>query len=320
MTFTQLRAFALVAELGSLRAAAATLGVSEPAVSAAVAALRSDVGDRLFVRRGSGIALTPGGRALAAHARDLVRREERARRDVLRAATAPDRLRVLACPACGEHIARLLDVFVERVHGADVDLTLSAMDPVTAFADDLCDIALGPRPVGAAGQNLEPVAFLRYQRVVVGAPAHPHGAASGPLRLSVLAEQRWLTGPAGLATGPEEQHWARELAAYGGPGDVVRFDSEGDALVAARDGEGLVLALVHQAREDLRRGVLRLLPAEDTPVTGMWWATISGSGWALPAARSLQRFLTTPEATAALLARRPRRDRPRPTVRVELWS
>ncbi|WP_324273732.1 LysR family transcriptional regulator [Blastococcus brunescens] len=45
MTFTQLRTFALVAELGSLRAAAAALGVSEPAVSSAVAALRADLGD-----------------------------------------------------------------------------------------------------------------------------------------------------------------------------------------------------------------------------------------------------------------------------------
>jgi hypothetical protein len=52
-------------------------------------------------------------------------------------------------------------------------------------------------------------------------------------------------------------------------------------------------------------------------VTGMWWATVPGDGRATSAARSLQRFLTTPDATTALLARAPR---PRPTVRVELWS
>ena len=68
MTFTQLRTFALVAELGSLRAAADALGVSEPAVSAAVAALRTDLGDPLFRRTGVGITLTPGGRALAGRA------------------------------------------------------------------------------------------------------------------------------------------------------------------------------------------------------------------------------------------------------------
>src|SRR3954452_18020471 len=104
MTFTQLRAFAYVAELGSLRAAAAALGVSEPAVSAAVAALRTDLGDPLFRRTGTGIALTPGGRALASRARELVRLAARTRREVSRAAST-GRLRVLATTACAEHVA-----------------------------------------------------------------------------------------------------------------------------------------------------------------------------------------------------------------------
>ncbi len=320
MTFTQLTAFALVAELGSLRAAAAALGISEPAVSASMAALRADVGDQLFVRAGTGIALTPGGRALAAHARELVRLEKRARRDVVRAATAPDRLRVRACPACGEHVARLLAAFTERFPAADVDLSISATDAAAALAEDLFDVALGPRPAARAGQHLESAAFLRYRRVVVAGPAHPLGTASTGVPLPTLAAHRWVTGPAGLAMGHEEQHWARQLAAVGGPAEVVRLDSEAAALAVAREGEGLALGLLHQVRDDLRRGTLRALPAEGTPLTGMWWATVPGSGRVLPAARSLQRFLTTPEATAALLARRRRPGQPRPTVRVELWS
>src|SRR3954465_642040 len=104
MTFTQLRTFALVAELGSLRAAAAALGVSEPAVSAAIAALRHDLGDPLFRRSGTGISLTPGGRALAARARELVRLGDRTRREVA-SASATGRLRVLATAACAEHVA-----------------------------------------------------------------------------------------------------------------------------------------------------------------------------------------------------------------------
>jgi hypothetical protein len=52
----------------------------------------------------------------------------------------------------------------------------------------------------------------------------------------------------------------------------------------------------------------------------MWWASVPGEGRSTPAARALQRFLTTPDATTALLARRERRARTRPTVRVELWS
>src|ERR1700709_2537717 len=107
MTLTQLRTFALVAELGSLRAAAAVLGTSHPAVSAAMAALRADLGDPLFVRSADGVTLTAGGRALARHAAELVRLAERTRQEVRRAAGAPV-LRVLASASCGEQVAALL--------------------------------------------------------------------------------------------------------------------------------------------------------------------------------------------------------------------
>ena len=50
MTLTQLEAFVLVARLGSVKAAARLLGVSEPAVSGALAALRQHLGDPLVER------------------------------------------------------------------------------------------------------------------------------------------------------------------------------------------------------------------------------------------------------------------------------
>src|SRR6476620_3988402 len=124
MTFSQLRTFALVAELGSLRAAATALGVSEPAVSAAVAARRTDLGDPLFRRTGTGISLTPGGRALAARARELVRLAERTRREVA-TATSTGRLRVLATAACAEHVAEaVVTTFARRAPREQVDLVV----------------------------------------------------------------------------------------------------------------------------------------------------------------------------------------------------
>jgi hypothetical protein len=81
-----------------------------------------------------------------------------------------------------------------------------------------------------------------------------------------------------------------------------------------------MLALAHAVRDDVRRGRVVRLPVEGTPVTGLWWAGVPGGGAATGAARALQRFLTTPDATSALLSGPARRDRARPTVRVELWS
>ena len=82
MTLAQLQSFVLVARLGSVKAAAAELEVTEPAVSVAVAALRKELGDELFVRNGRGIALTPGGRRLAALGGEILGLAEQARRSV----------------------------------------------------------------------------------------------------------------------------------------------------------------------------------------------------------------------------------------------
>ena len=61
MTLTQLNAFVLVARLGSVTAAANALGVSEPAVSQALSALRQHLGDQLVTRGPAGMTLTAGG-------------------------------------------------------------------------------------------------------------------------------------------------------------------------------------------------------------------------------------------------------------------
>src|SRR6266566_838787 len=53
VTLTQLSAFILVARLGSVKDAAKVLGVSEPAVSQAIAALRQHLDDQLVSRSGS---------------------------------------------------------------------------------------------------------------------------------------------------------------------------------------------------------------------------------------------------------------------------
>ncbi len=315
MTFTQLRAFALVAELGSLRAAAAALGVSEPAVSASIAALRTDLGDPLVRRTATGIALTPGGRALAGRAREMVRLADRARREVA-SATSTARLRVLATAACAEHVAGdVVTAFARRSPQTSVDLVVGSTQCAgAALTEDDADIVLGVRPLPSPGSEVHSVPFLRYQRVMVAAPGHPVCRRTA-LRSGDLAGVRWFAGPGGLEAGSAEHRWAS-----GSQPEVTPLDSEAEARAAVRAGRGVLLAGEQAVRDDLRDGTLVRLPVAGTPVTGMWWASLAGEGRATAAARALQRFLTTPDATTALLARPERRARARPTGRVELWS
>ena len=96
MTLTQLEAFVLVARLGSVKAAAKVLGVSEPAVSGALAALRQHLGDPLLQRSPTGMDLTPGGKRLVAIASQMVNLAVEAEAAIRDAQGAPELLRVVA--------------------------------------------------------------------------------------------------------------------------------------------------------------------------------------------------------------------------------
>ncbi|WP_406269160.1 LysR family transcriptional regulator [Nocardia sp. NBC_00881] len=74
--------FIVAAELGQFQGAADELSITPQAVSKRVAALERDVGAVLFSRNVHGVRLTRDGHAFLAHARDLLRAAERARRSV----------------------------------------------------------------------------------------------------------------------------------------------------------------------------------------------------------------------------------------------
>ncbi|MCX6500602.1 MAG: LysR family transcriptional regulator [Arthrobacter sp.] len=326
MTLSQLRTFALVARLGSLHAAATALGVSEPAVSAALAALRQDLGDPLFVRAPGGITLTPGGRALADYAQDIVGLADQARWEVNNAKNDAGRLKIAATAPFAEHAAgRLLDLFTKRVPGATVDVVVEpAEDLAGLLLERACDIALGARPPAAAGNGtsvpgLESVPFLRYQRVFVASPADPLGRLHGPLPVGRLLGRPWFSGPAGILDSTEEGRW---LASLGVVPEIIRLSSETDALAAVRAGEGVMLALGHIVRDDVVSGTLMRLPVAGTPVSGLWWASTLDQHRTTTMAQTLQRFVGTADATAAMVARGGSRglERRGSKFHVALWS
>src|SRR5450432_3624128 len=147
MTLAQLQSFVLVARLGSVKAAAAELGVTEPAVSVAVAALRRELGDELFVRDGRGIAVTAGGRRLEALAGEILSLAEQARRSVQDTPGQTRLMQIAVTNILAEHIGPLVDAFTARAPGLEVAI---ASAPGGKLADLLekrhADIALGPAP------------------------------------------------------------------------------------------------------------------------------------------------------------------------------
>jgi DNA-binding transcriptional LysR family regulator len=310
VTLGQLHTFVTVARLGSVKAAAEELEVSEPAVSGAVAALRRDLGDELFVRAGGGIVLTPGGRELSAVAAELLGLADQARRRVREAQGEATLLRIVATPMVSEYVAApLLEAFTRRTPHVEVSLSVEEPDAFRALlADRRADIALGPLPAGDPS-GLESAPFLRYRVVVVAAPGHRLAGRRG-LAPAMLAGERWLTGP---GEPPVTIPRGAEVHAYG---------SHAAALAAVEAGDGIGAAILHTIREPLARGALVTVDVPGTPFDRLWHVTALRSDRRPPAAWSLWRFVSTPEATQAMLARS--RGVPagrfRPAVYVTLWS
>jgi DNA-binding transcriptional LysR family regulator len=68
LSLQQIRCFCAALELGSFRAAAESLRVSQPAVAEQIRKLEQALGADLFVRAGRGVVATDAGRAFAEHA------------------------------------------------------------------------------------------------------------------------------------------------------------------------------------------------------------------------------------------------------------
>jgi DNA-binding transcriptional LysR family regulator len=318
VTFAQLQSFSTIVRLGSVKAAAAELGVSEPAVSGAVAALRKDLGDELFVRRGGQLVLTRGGARLAAIAAEVTGLLERARRDVMEARGDGALLRVASTGVVGEYVASpLLDAFTRRQPQLEVAEAVEPADALEGLLRDRrADITLGPR-VDAPGIETKP--FLKHRWIVVAAPGHPL-AGRRETAPAALAGERWLVDPWGVD--PRSGVGAFFARNRLEPDQVRAFPSGAAALAAVAAGEGVTLALVHTVHGQVRRGTLVRLDVVDTPFDELWHASALDATRRPAAASALMRFVSTPEAMQAVSTREGGvpAERFRPPVYVTLWS
>ena len=76
MDVKQIQYFSLVGSTGSFNAAAKQLYISVPGLVKAMDRLENELGVQLFVRRRSGVTLTPAGQALARYAPRYIRKYE----------------------------------------------------------------------------------------------------------------------------------------------------------------------------------------------------------------------------------------------------
>jgi DNA-binding transcriptional LysR family regulator len=315
MTLTQLNAFVLVARLGSVTAAANALGVSEPAVSQALAALRQHLGDPLVSRGPAGMTLTAGGSRLLATASQIVVLGAEAHAAVRAAQGAPEQLRVVATSSIAEFvISPLMEAFTRRF-AAPMEVSAGvavAREMGVLVGNRLADVAIGPAVATDLALPVVSEPIFRYRLVLVTA---------GQPRLKGSPRQwRWLVDPSGTDPGSDV---GQLLAALRIPETSIGVcPSQTAAWAAAADGAGVAPAVEHLVTQQLRRGELSLVELPGTPVDACWHVTLLERQHRSTIASALRRFLSTPEAMQ--LMRAPAAGVPpsrfRPPVYVTIWS
>jgi LysR family glycine cleavage system transcriptional activator len=256
----QLHALALLAETGSLTATAATLNVTQPAVSRRLRELEASLGVALLRRGANSVALTEAGAAYAAEvSRGFA---------VIAAATtalgsrpaAPIRIRAYTTWAMRWLIPRLPE-FRALHPGLTVEVLTSTRAQVDFLREGIdAAIRAGPAetPPAPGARPLQPVEIAPY-----AAPAIARKAAGGlpPAGVSLL----------GSRIRPRD--WAIWAAAKGArlPSDQVLFASTSLAIQAALEGLGAVIAPPAFVGEDLRRRRLQALAPGAVPTGERYW-------------------------------------------------
>lgn len=192
--------FARVAELGSVRRAAESIGLAQPALTTLLADLEAMLGAPLFERHARGMRLTRLGGELLPTARRLIGVIDDAAEQ---AAALQGRARgVVRIGAIGGAVSgmlvRALPVLAQR--HPDLLVQLTETDPQgldQRIARDDVDVALCRAPhVVPEGWRFEPLLPDRF--VVVAAVAHPL-ARRRRIGLARLRRETWLAMPAGTA-------------------------------------------------------------------------------------------------------------------------
>jgi len=233
-----LRVVKAISDEGSITAAAAKLGYSQPAISQLLKRLEARLGVGLVERVGRGVRLTSAGRILARHAPAVTTALDAAAEELaeLRGLHS-GRVRLVGFPSASPTIVpRLLAALGERHPG--VTLTYVEAEPpeaVELVRENQADIALtfsypGDRsdPHGTSARGLSVVTAGIDELVAVLPSGHPQ-ATSSPLDVATLASEAWIAGC------PRCRGHLLELA--GRAGFTPRIAIETDNAVAV---EGLV--------------------------------------------------------------------------------
>ncbi|MBB5935869.1 LysR family transcriptional regulator [Streptomyces zagrosensis] len=203
LEFRHLRVVRAIADNGTLTAAAAELGMTQPSVTEALRRAERATGAPLFQRDAHGAVPTPLGEVVTAHARTVLTAMDRLDAATARhhSGTLPPSVRFGCTPSL---LVANLTVAVPQVMGIGVEVR-TGIDPavqLSLLADRRVEAALvvgnlGPRP--ADGSGIE-CAVVAVEPLFVSVAAGHRLAGASEIDLCELADEVWC-----VADGPRSE-------------------------------------------------------------------------------------------------------------------
>jgi LysR family transcriptional regulator, regulator of abg operon len=192
MRLNQLRDLIAVVEAGSLRSAAAKVGVSQPAISKSIRQLEQELQVQLLQRNARGAAVTRAGKAFLARAR-VIQSELRKAEDDLQVLRGGEQGSVafgVAPSVCMLLVPDSLQHFRHSQPTADVRVVEGASAALVVLVrDETLDFCVSQKPAARLEPALRFKPLFRPPLAVVGRRGHPRRAAKS---LRELADDSWL--------------------------------------------------------------------------------------------------------------------------------
>jgi DNA-binding transcriptional LysR family regulator len=284
LTVTQLRAFLAVARAGGVQAAAQQLHVSQPSVSAALAALARELGVQLIERDGRGVRLTEAGHAFEPYAAEVLGLLDQGRRAAVETdASRKAQVRVVTVNTAGEYLLPpLIHAYRREQPGAEILLEIgnraTVLERLTSHSADL---GVGGRP---PGNELDGSAFLDNELIVVGRePVVDLGAAT------------WLLREPGSGTRAATERFLAERGLD--PPEQLTLGSNGAVKQALAIGLGVTLISRHAVLRELRDGSFVQIDVPGTPLVRPWYVLLPRGVPTRPAVQAFCDFLGSARVT-----------------------
>ena len=227
----RLRVLREVARCGSFSAAAESLGYTQPAISRHVALLEQETGATLLERRPGGVRLTDAGELLVAHTDAILARLSDAEEalDALLGLRA-GRLRMSTLTSAAATIVPLaIAEFRRRL--PDVELSVSMVDPygvLPLVRGGEVDLALCNNESYLELPDVDGV-LLFHEPMLIALPAEHRLAHRRGLRLTELADDRWMLGTAQSC--PDADRFIRACHTAGFDPDIALRNDDYTAIL-----------------------------------------------------------------------------------------